>query len=231
MCEMNINYEAKELIGVLFEGNKTVDATLKLKLYNEIKELLQSGTDKDEITNKIKTYKMNHPKTQTVSTISIIMKEQVQVNKDEDNLIKPGEFYFHPRLQLTPGMPVIAFDMVRGVFESSYSKFYLEIVDRFTTSDLMDYALSKLEVADKSEAANIGSLKYLLGKYKVDKPYQSLDLMLYTIDAASGLMKDLDMMPMAKLIKLDDFIQEGLKLYHDAYNTKKSAGMDKIIPR
>lgn len=224
---MNINNDARELLNILCDVS--TDNVLKMKLFKELRMLLEDGVDKGEILNKIRYYKASNPKASVPVTIGLVMKEKQEDAKKEENLIEPGMFYFHPRLQVTPGMPVISFDIEKGIIESSYDSFYLKMVDKFTIENLVEYALKKVPVTERGTANNAGSLKYLLGKYDMKAPYNSLDLVLYMIDAASSLMKDLDMAPLTKLIKLDDFVQEGTKLYMDAYNTKKLAGMDKVI--
>jgi hypothetical protein len=141
-------------------------------------------------------------------------------------------FYFHPRLQVTPSMPTLIVDIEKGIVESTYTKFFLEIVDKLTTDDLLQYAIKKINIMDSMPAKNIGALNYLIKRYEdVKAPYNTLDLILYMIDATSALMHDLDMPPLLNLLKLDDFIREGWQLYYDAYNSKKSAGLDKVIPR
>lgn len=218
--------------------NVKADAQWKTCLFNEAKDLLLSGMNKDEILSRIYAYKTKL-NGEMVGTLDVVLKAPLveaaiikPPTKQEDNLIVKDRFYFHPRLQVTPKMPTLIVDIERGIVESSYTKFYLEIVDKFSVEDLIQYATTKLEVMESLPAKNIGAINYLLKRYEdVKAPYNTLDLLLYIIDATSALMHDLDMPPLLNLLKLDDFIREGWQLYYDAYNSKKSSRLDKVIPR
>lgn len=223
-----VNIIGKEI----FRGQK-IESGVSIKLFTEIRDLLSSGFGKEELLSKIDIYKQNNPSSNSITTIQTILKESSVVKKkvSEDNLIESGIFYFHPRLQITPSMPVINVDHVHGTFASHYCKFYLEIVEKFTVNDLFDYVVRKIPMAHIDMAKDIGSLNYLLKKYDAKKPYNRLDLLLYSIDAGASLMQDLDMAPLTNLLKLDDFIQEGWDYYKRAYNNKVVARLDRVIPR
>jgi hypothetical protein len=54
--------------------------------------------------------------------------------------------------------------------------------------------------------------------------------MLFTIDAAIALSYDLDK-PMPRSLDIEDYLDEGFKLYMEKYNYCKLAGIDHVTPR
>lgn len=234
---MSIRSQASEILHTIiddiFEGQKP-DSSLHSKLFTEIRELMLDGLNKEELLSKITNYKENNPDKKYINSMQDIMQSTYKKTKknSEKNLMQEGVFYYHPRLQETPPLPTLEIDIRTGSLNRSCTPFYLEMVDSFTLNDLLEYTQSKVKILHCDKARELGALTYLLKKYKdTEEPFNNLDLLLYTIDAGGALMEDLDMPPLANLLKLDDFLYEGWILYRDAYNRKKMAGMDKVITR
>lgn len=229
MVTKQIKQAAVDITNTIYKEGLCVDQEKKLIIFNEVREILASGMTKDELLAKISNYKEKHPRSR-IDSIYIAIEEPYNVNTEE-NLIDPNKFYYHHRLQLTPGLPVVEVKD-DGTIKSYYPDFFLAIVDRFTVIDMAEYIARTTLVQDPLSDQNIGGLRYLIKKYSnTPAPYNELDLLLYTIDAANGLCIDLELPPLVSSLKLANFINEGWQLYYNAYNSKKSAGLDHVIPR
>ncbi|MEK1828902.1 hypothetical protein AAAC51_07075 [Priestia megaterium] len=97
---------------------------------------------------------------------------------DPENLLTLGQFYYHPRLQVVPPPPVLDIKD-DGTINSSYEEepFYLEIVDKMTVQDLLDYFYYKANVKPQEavKARDIGAFEHLL-------KFWDVDFILYLID-------------------------------------------------
>lgn len=98
----------------------------------------------------------------------------------ENSLIKRNVFYYHPELQIRPKAP--SFDPATG--KTTATEFYLEMRIKFSERDLMDYIRKsiKMPVALYDDKRDIGSVKFLLDKYKNINVVEPLDFVLYLAD-------------------------------------------------
>lgn len=98
----------------------------------------------------------------------------------EESLIKRNVFYYHPALQIRSKAP--SFNPVTG--KTTATRFYLEMRIKFSKSDLMDYIRKaiKIPVALYDDKRDIGSVKFLLDKYKNINVVEPLDFVLYLAD-------------------------------------------------
>lgn len=98
----------------------------------------------------------------------------------ENTLIKPGVFYYHPELQIRPKAP--SFNPTTN--ETTVGQFYLEMRICYNEYDLMNYIRKsiKMPAALYDDKRDIGSVNFLLNKYKNINVVESLDFVLYLVD-------------------------------------------------
>ncbi|MES9681735.1 hypothetical protein ABWK22_02220 [Gottfriedia acidiceleris] len=146
---------------------------------------------------------------------------------DPENLLVPGQFYYHPRLQATPPPPMleIADD---GTIKASYDDepFYLEIIDKITKRDLVDYFYSKTNAAtpESTLSRDIGAFDHMLRFWDVD-------FILYLVDEAFACSLD-NGKPMPKSpLDIQNFEAEALSVHEARKVICYEEGLDRVLPR
>jgi hypothetical protein len=211
------------------KGFVKADNNYKSVTMKSFEKFIVGGTSADEITKWMDTYKKVHPSPNEVYRIEDIV-EYLHVNankgivkQDPDNLIESGRFYYHPALQVAPPPPVIEI-LPDGTFKSSYeeeTEFYLEIKDRFTLDDLVDYFYRKADIQkQRNRNADKGAFKHMLKDI-------DLDLLLYAVEEA---VTDYDDMPKVAF-DVQPYLEDAELVLADRKNTCYEVGLSHVIPR
>jgi len=203
----------------------------KNHIFHQVQQLLAGGTSPSLLSSLLQEYAQKHPSPQEVYDIEEILHYfQVDVRKgevtqDPDNLMQPGVFYYHPALQVAPPPPTII-QLPDGSFQSSYEQeeFYLEMKDRFTLDDLVDYFYRKMEITHEFRERDKGAFRHLLKSF-------DLDTILYTIDEARLVAEDLGKLLPKSPFDLRDYLEYGIAILEDRKNTCYMEGLDHVIPK
>ena len=98
----------------------------------------------------------------------------------EGSLINRNTFHYHPELQIRPKAP--SFNPITN--ETIASAFYLEMRIQYSDKDLMNYIRKaiKMPAALYDDKRDMGSVNFLLGKYKNINVVKPIDFVLYLAD-------------------------------------------------
>jgi hypothetical protein len=204
----------------------------KVSVMANIEQILEGGMSVKDLEHYISEYKRVHEAPQEVYSIDDILKffnvnaKKSVVQRDPNNLIQAGTFYYHPALQVAPPPPTVI-QLDDGTFESSYEteNFFLEIKESFTYDDLVDY-FYKVMGNDMQgfKERDIGAFKHILKSY-------DLDLVLYTIDESRFQSVDLNKPIPKSPFDIRDYFEFGELVLEDRKNTCYMEGLDRVIPR
>ena len=204
----------------------------KVSVMNNLEQLLAGGMNPQLIESYIERYKNEHQTPQEAYNVEEILSffevptKKAVVERDPNNLIEPGRFYYHPALQVAPPPPTVI-QLDDGTFQSSYDTepFFLEMKERFTYEDLVNYFHSRMGRNEQGfMERDIGAFKHLMKSC-------DLDTMLYTIDSARFLAEDL-LKPIPRSpFDIRDYIEEGIAILEERKNTCYMEGLDHVIPR
>lgn len=204
----------------------------KESVSKSVDQILAGGMKPQELDRLMTEYITTHPTPQETYNVDDILKymkvtaKKVEVKVDPDNLLMRGQFYCHPQLQIAPPPPVIEI-LPDGTFKASYEEdpeFYLEIKDKYTIDDLLDYFYSRTGIKPKSRKRDRGGIEYLLR-------IADLDLILYSIDEASVMYIDTNGQPPRNPLDVQDYFDAGEAILEDRKNTLEMEGLNHVIPR
>ena len=205
----------------------------KVKVMQNIEQILAGGMNAQELESYFKRYKEEHPTPQEAYNIDDILSffkvraKKTIIEKDPNNLIQSGNFYYHPALQVAPPPPTVI-QLDDGTFQSSYETetFFLEIKESFTYEDLVNYFYKVMGLEDGQgfKERDIGAFKHILRSY-------DLDTVLYTIDEARFQAEDLCKPIPKSPFDIRDYVDEGMAVLEDRKNTCYMEGLNHVIPR
>ena len=205
----------------------------KIKVMNDVQSVLAGGIEVKELELLMDRYKVECPNAREAYSIDDVLHFfQIEARKgvvaqDPNNLIQPGKFYYHPRLQKVPPAPTIEI-LPDGTFKSSYEEeeFYLEIIERFTLEDLTRYFYEIMGIQDEHHLKrDAGAFKVLLERYK------DLDLLMFTIIESAVLAEDLNKRKPRHPFELEEYIEDGRAILEERKNTLYMEGLDRVIPK
>lgn len=215
------------------EGRVKAPDAYKNKVMHEIDSILAGKTvTEQQLDDYITQYKKLNELAHEAYGMTDILKyfdvraRKVEVKADPNNILRSGTFYYHPALQVAPPPPMIV-QLPDGTFEASYEsdEFFLEIKEKFTYDDLVDYFMYRMELSESGQKERyIGQFKHILKKVDID-------VLLYTIDEARALAEDLDKMKPKNPFDVMDYIEEGIVVLEERKNTCYMEGLDRVIPR
>ncbi|MGL4818409.1 MAG: hypothetical protein ACRC5C_00235, partial [Bacilli bacterium] len=174
-------------------------------------------------------YRAKKEKNDEACTLSELLREygysfklrNYQIPQDE--LMRLGYYYYHPVLQITPGLKprVVDFDFFDRKEEEEV--FYLEMRDSFSKQDLYLYFRNKIRtnLPEQFEKREMGSIDYLCQLY-------DLDTIIYMVDAyiedrnQSGTSKP------AMIIQVQDFYDTASTLLENRKNILYEGGIDYV---
>lgn len=213
-------------------GIISCDPNYKKEVINDIGEILAGGSiTAAQIKELFLKEKENPDKTLFYKPSSILDKYKITYVKksyiDPENIMVPGQFYYHPRLQITPPPPVLQISD-DGTFKASYEDepFYLEIVDKFTKKDLVDYFYAKTGAAPKEAtvARDIGAFEHMLR-------FWDCDFILYLIDEAFACSMDSGRPLPKSPLDIQHFEEEANAVYESRKITCYEEGLDRVLSR
>lgn len=96
-----------------------------------------------------------------------------------DSLLKRDKFYYHKELQITSPPPT---------WDKSFP-FFLEMKMSYSEEDILNYYVKVFNLREEwtSKDKEIGSIKYLLNKYKMFSFIEPVDFMLHLIDYVKSI--------------------------------------------
>lgn len=142
----------------------------------------------------------------------------------KDSLVRPGIFYFHPRLQVSSKPPKIV-QLDDGEFVESYEEpFFLRNTRVFTLEHLAQYFHSQMHTKTITKARDDQSLRYLLKACD-----DNLDLAMYTIDIGTAITLDRGDKPLVTAIYASDYIHEARWTLEQRISYSITEGLDHEI--
>ena len=213
------------------DGKVQAPDNYKHLIMNSILEILNGGMTPQELEALINRYRLTVEKHNEVYGIEEIIAHfgikvvKGKLDKDPDNLLERGTFYYHPALQVVPPPPVIR-QLDDGSFESSYDTepFFLEMKEKFTLDDLVNYFYNVIGIDDGFRDRDKGAFRHILKTY-------NLDVVLYTIDESNALSQDLNRPRPQSPFDIRDYLEEGKMILKERKNTCYMEGLDRVIPR
>jgi hypothetical protein len=196
------------------------------------RQMLSEGYSPEEIQSAIHTYKKAHPNKEDLEHLITVEQifDGIPKKSVPKGLMRDGVFYFHPRLQVAPGAPVMTINEDGEFVSLDNDEFFLEIRPSFTMAELVDYFYKRTGTRNQNYKRDSRAFEYVLDQIIIDEPLNALDLILFTIDAAVALAFDLDR-PMPNALEIEDYLNDGLALYTEKYNYCKLEGLDHVTPR
>lgn len=224
---MEIKGFAKDAKGIILANDDYKRAVSK-----SIDAILAGGMTAKELDKLMDEYKATHKNPQEAYSVDDILQhmkikaKKGVIKEDPDNLLVRGNFYYHPQLQVTPPPPVIKM-LPNGAFEASYEKdptFYLEMKERYTIDDLLDYFYQRTGVESKNRKRHKGGMEYILRM-------EDIDLVLYSIDEAAVTYMDINAKPPSNPLDIQDYFTYAEAVLDDRKNTLETEGLNHVIPR
>jgi hypothetical protein len=197
--------------------NTTIDTTTAPKIKAEIKQLISEGASHALIKEAIK---------HSPNSFSNYVKARLQ-----DNLIKPGVLYYHPRAQIEQPAPIYHMTEEGDLVLQNLQECKLEMKEYLSMDDLVKYFQLRFPKIPTSAARDVGSMKYVYDTYaiptarKLGTQYQALDIMLFSIDAAANLVGSGNA-KLSRILQLSDFIDDALDLYYEKLNIMHEEGLN-----
>lgn len=213
-------------------GKISASDSYKMKVMNDMMGLLNGNMTPHNIEELIKKYKEENSSASKAYSINDIVKffnvkAQAGTQKiDKDNLLEQGRFYYHPRLQKTPPAPTVEL-LPDGTFKSSYDDegFYLEIKERFTVDDIIDYFYETMGISkDIYRKRDKGAFQYLLKNY-------DLDLVMFTIMESAVSANDRNKEQPRHPFDIEEYVEDGMAVLEERKNTLYMEGLDHVIPK
>ena len=204
----------------------------KLSVMSNIEQILAGGMDANELESYFEQYNIQHEAPSEAYSVDDILKflkvnaKKTVVERDPNNLIEAGKFYYHPALQVAPPPPTVI-QLDDGTFQSSYDveEFFLEIKESFTYEDLVAYFYKVMgQSGEGFKVRDVGAFKHIMQS-------NDLDIVLYTIDEARFLAEDLSKPIPKNPFDIRDYMDSGFDVLEERKNTCYREGLDRVIPR
>lgn len=213
---------------------------LRKRITDVITKLLEEGTSAELIREAIINRPGKIPEYVKEHTVKQVKPEPVKESKPEPivnihpGILKRGEFYYHPQLQLIPPPPVIT-QNPDGTYTKKQQEFFLRIKSSYTLEDAVEYFYKRFPYMDRNQKRDVAAMDYLLTKVATPavnnsgvEDMQAIDLLLFSIDAAWALASDKDE-KLTKLLHVTDYMDEGLLIYYDKREGCIHAGINHVI--
>lgn len=185
----------------------------------QAENLLKKGWTYTNITNRIINAFESGEISCPDSLYKVVPMNQVPPLLQPGNILK-NQFYYHNRLQITSGPTEVIIDEDGNIIKKA-EPFFLEIIEYFSIEDLTSYFHNKMEIKDSNLfKLNNGGFKKIINNY-------SLDLLLFTIDAAFFDRKDKKQALLTNYSELYQYLSNGQSLLNGA----KNSSTGKIVPR
>lgn len=214
------------------KGKIEANNDYKIAVSKAIDAIIAGGTSAEELSKLMDEYKATHPAPHEAYGVEDILKymniqaKKGVIKEDPTNLLVRGKFYYHPQLQIVPPPPVVKI-LNDGTFIASYEEdptFYLEMKEKYTLDDLLDYFYERTGIQSKNRKRDKGSMEYILR-------LNELDIVLYSIDESSVMYMDKNCRPPRNPLDLQDYFEDGEAILEDRKNTLEMEGLNYVIPR
>lgn len=213
-------------------GKVNAPDAYKVSVMKNIEEILAGGMNARELESYIEEYKSRHEAPHEAYSIDDILSffrvhaKKGNIERDPNNLLQAGQFYYHPALQVAPPPPTVV-QLDDGTFQSSYEveEFFLEVKESFTCENLVDYFYQVMgQDGQGFKDRDVGAFKHIMKSY-------DLDTILYTIDEARFLAEDLNKPIPRSPFDIRDYFEYGEAVLEERKNTCYMEGLDRVIPR
>lgn len=214
------------------KGKVKASARYKNVMLNNIAELMAGGHTEQELQGYMDLWLNSNNNPEDIYKMDdLVVYAGTKVRKakvvvDPENIIKAGQFYYHPKLQRSPNPPKLKIHSDGSIEEEEETEpFYLEIIDSFTYQDIAAYFHEKMgRSAESVEERDIGAFKHLLKT-------MDLDHVMYTIDASRFMCEDIQRPLPKRPFEIKDFADEGQGVLDDRKNNSYMEGLNRVIPR
>ncbi|MFE9081948.1 hypothetical protein [Bacillus mobilis] len=190
---------------------------------SSIQVLLNKGWTLQEIKEELDNFSKTYP--QIVTTLYHV--EEIMKTKElPNNLLSPTSFYYHNILREVPPPPILKRDPNSGNWMRVELGFYLEMKNRFTLQDLLNYWYEKMDIIpnDHLIKQDEGKFKYMLGNYTVDE-------LLFMIDVAKVQRKEKQLRTLRNAFELEKYLEEARDFIQRKENIHKVTGINREIKR
>ena len=214
-------------------GKYPLSDTYKRSVLKDALSLLHAGQEKQSILNWIEActgtpeeravYNIKEYLTLKVKGFTVI---QPQVSYQKTNeCIVPGQFYFHPELQLTsPPMRFLFDSETMSVVETTSEPFFLEIKDSYTAEDVLDYFQKETGIELLRPQRYVKQILQMVEDH-------GLDLVLYLFDAGPGFCQE-EGLPLPTVpVFYEEFLPRAKEMYERRTNDSKEANLDHVHRR
>lgn len=119
------------------------------------------------------------------------------------SLVKRDVFYYHNELHITSPAPYWDFENDKIIS----SRFFLEMRIKYSVRDLISYYYKKIPMDSRliDNKKDVGTMEYLLNKYKRVSFIEPVDFVLYLIDEAANSECEINEMIDLKRFESDTF--------------------------
>lgn len=214
------------------KGKIETPTSYKKEILRQVEILLRKGYSYKAINERFKL----EGKIENYGPLDLFNKKELEIGdkfiKPKDELIQYGLFYYHPLLQeKNKGKTYyIDYDTMEEK-ESPGEPFFLEIIDSFTITDLLNYFHKETDQALFLERNPYMHKNHYSQFVDILKQKYSLDLILYMIDTAVINAIDEDTYMVKQPKQLPQFLDSALMMFQNRKEILEEGGMDHVIPR
>lgn len=184
--------------------------------------LLEKGWTLPDIKHQLDQFAYTYPQ---VAVNIYHIGEIMDKIEPPDNLMESEVFYYHNQLRIV-SPPARIRKNEEGKFERVSEPFYLEMKKRYSMKDLLTYWYQQMGISsnDHMVRQDEGKFKYILGNYTIDE-------VLFAIDAARAIRKDMQLRPLRNAFELDKYIEDGRQQLKAKENTHKMQGINREVKK
>lgn len=185
--------------------------------------LIERGWSLYEIKVELDQFARDYPQ---VATNIYHIGEIMDKKEPPNNLMETDLFYYHSELRIMSAPPTIRKDAETGKLVRYSEPFYLEMKQRYTMQELMDYWYKQMEITPNEHMIrqDEGKLKYILGNY-------TLDEVLFAMDVSKALRVERQQRPLRNLFELDKYIEDARDSLLKKQNIHKVQGINREFRR
>jgi hypothetical protein len=187
-----------------------------------IPQLLQRGWNLHDIKQQLEQFASTYP--QVVANIYHIGEIMDKI-EPPNNLMEPEVFYYHNQLrEVSPPTRIRKNESGQLVRESM--PFYLEMKKCYSMKDLLNYWYEQMGITpnDHMVRQDEGKFKYILGNYTIDE-------VLFAIDAARAIRRDMQLRPLRNAFELDKYMEDGRQQLKAKENVHKMQGINREVKK
>ncbi|MCY8466585.1 hypothetical protein [Bacillus atrophaeus] len=218
----NVQDLANYFVYHITKSSVGVEGRIKSAL-TSIPKLLDKGWSLEEIKDQLDSFACTYP--QIVINLYHIDEIMNQI-EPPNNLMEKDVFYYHSELREMSSPPKITRDKGSGELIRQSEDFYLEMKNRYTLQDLLNYWYKKMKIKpnDHMMKQDEGKFKYILGNY-------TLDEVLFAIDASVILRKERQQRLLRNAFELDKYIEDAREFIRRKENMHKMGGINREFRR